>query len=521
MNIIPYPQKCEALNQKITLDKSCEIIGKFLDETTTLKNYLQNFNGNSKTKIVVKQDDKIQEEGYILNCENNQINISASNGKGVFYAVQTLLQLMAGKNTFNACSISDRPQYAWRGFMLDSARHFWTLEDIFVILKTMANLKMNKFHWHLTDDQGWRAEIKKYPLLTTKGTTRKSTGLAVVGHYKQKEPTENKPYGEGLFYSVEDMKAVVALAKSLHIDVIPEIDMPGHLVSAIACYPDLACNSNPVDVSHRWGVMDKIGCCGKDNIYVFVKDVIDELSEIFPYEYFHIGGDEVPKGEWKKCDACQAKIKELGLKDEEDLQGYFNNQISEYLITKGKHMIGWNEILAASNLDKKVICQWWTGAHNSKEKVLKWLQKGGKVILSHCEYVYMDHPYSVRPLKKTYYYSAKTVGINDRTNILGVEIPQWTEYVRERQKFDFNTFARLIAYSEVGWLDDDKKDYDAFEQRLENMRNYFEKFNFKLAPQEAYRGNALKWLRFSRGWKMWRENPNFELELSNQKFLKK
>lgn len=514
LNLIPYPQNCEEKNNKITLDKSTKFSGDFLGEIALLKTYLQKFEGNNNVKVSIKKDNKIEKEGYAIKCQNNNVSIFASSESGVFYASQTLLQLLTGANTFTACDISDRPQYSWRGFMLDSARHFWTLDDIFTILKTMANLKMNKFHWHLTDDQGWRAEIKKYPLLTTKGTTRKSTGLAVVGHSKHKEPTENKSYGEGLFYSVEDMKAVVDLAKSLHIDVVPEVDMPGHLVSAIACYPDLACNSSPVEVSHRWGVMDKIGCCGKDDIYVFVKDVIDELSEIFPYEYFHIGGDEVPKGEWKKCPACQAKIKELGLLDEEDLQGYFNNQISQYLITKGKHMIGWNEILNASNLDKKVICQWWTGAHNSKEKVLNWLNKGGKVILSHSNYVYMDHPYAVRPLKKTYNYTAKTVGISDKSNVLGFEIPQWTEYVRDREKFDFNTFARLITYSEVGWLDDDKKDYDGFENRLESLRNYFEGFGFKLAPKQAYRGKCLKFFATSRGWKKWRENPNFEVELS-------
>ena len=240
-------------------------------------------------------------------------------------------------------TVSDAPKYAYRGFMLDCARHFWTIDKIKQILDVMAALKMNEFHWHLSEDQGWRAEIKKYPLLTEKGSIRNGTQVSPRDSAPDSARVKDAEYGRGLYYTQEQMREIVAYAAQRHIEVIPEIDMPGHMVAAIACYPELSCRGEATEVSPKWGVLDNICCCGKEDVYRFAKDVIDELVEIFPGRFFHIGGDEVPKKRWKECPACQKKIRELGLKDENALQGYFNNQIAEYLRSKGKRMIAWNE----------------------------------------------------------------------------------------------------------------------------------------------------------------------------------
>jgi hexosaminidase len=295
--------------------------------------------------------------------------------------------------------------------------------------------------------------------------------------------------------------------------------MPGHLVAAIACYPELSCTGEKVDVSNRWGVLDNIGCCGKENIYTFVKDVIDELSEIFTGEYFHIGGDEVPKTRWKKCPACQAKIKELGLKDENELQGHFNNEIFKYLKQKGKKMIGWNEVLESSEiLDKDIIAQWWTGdRHSHASKLVKErLKDGGKIILSPWGHVYMDHPYLVRNLEKTYSLSSSAMGLDSNENILGVEAPQWTEYIKSHDKLDFNTFPRLFAISEIAWTNDEHKNYKEFEERLESLRAYFNNLNVILPHAKFYRGESLRFSRTARGWGKWRKKPNFEVKLWNK-----
>ncbi|MDE7336704.1 MAG: beta-N-acetylhexosaminidase, partial [Clostridia bacterium] len=362
----------------------------------------------------------IANEGYEIKRGKDEITIGAATDSGAFYAQVTLRQMMDSEGAIWA-DVKDSPKYPYRGFMLDCSRHFWRKEKIKQLLDVMADVKMNVFHWHLSDDQGWRAEIKKYPLLTQKGTIRRSSALYHPSEDLSKKITKDEKYGEGMFYSQDDMKEIVAYAAKRHIEVVPEIDMPGHMVAAISCYPELSCRGEDAEVSCRYGVMDNICCCGKDATYDFAKDVIDELCEIFPGRYFHIGGDEAPKTRWKQCPDCQKKIKELGLKDENALQGYFNIQIAKYLKSKGKRMIGWNEILDARDImDKDIVAQWWwkysVGNKNEKE----WMSDGGQCLLSLCPYVYMDHSFSMRPLKKTYSFSARKL-TDDDSNVLGME----------------------------------------------------------------------------------------------------
>lgn len=516
MNIIPKPLHEVVKEQTITIGKASKITGDFADTKKFAKKLLSGYEGGENAEIKFLADDKISKEGYVMICDKNGklITISASTEAGAFYGLMTLSQLLGTNNTIHCVDIQDSPKYPYRGFMLDCARHFWTTDKIKQILDIMASLKMNIFHWHLSEDQGWRAEIKKYPLLTQKGCIRKDTPLSLKGYFQNKEPHDGKEYGAGLFYSQDDMREIVAYAGERHIEVVPEIDMPGHMVAAIACYPELSCTGEPTEVSNRWGVMDNICCCGKDNIYNFAKDVIDELCEIFPGRFFHIGGDEVPKTRWEKCPKCQAKIKELGLKDENALQGYFNNQISEYLKTKGKRMIGWNEVLDAHEImDKDTLVQWWIKRKANKNE-FAWMEKGGKLLLSMVNYVYMDHPYNVRPLAKTYSLSAEKLGVMNDENIFGMEIPQWTEYIPNEAKLDMLTFARLVAFSEVCWTSEKKKDYKDFENRLENMRDYFRSINCNICPQKIYRGKTYPRKCFTNAlrWNLWRTYPNYEFD---------
>ena len=523
LNIIPRPVRAEQYNQVIPFSSKTELAGDFGSIFETVSQLLPASEDAPENTLRFVCDKQINKEGYRITCIGQDITIYACDEAGAFYGVMTILQLCAGKDSFYAVDIEDKPRYYHRGFMLDCARHFWSVEKIKQILDIMALLKMNVFHWHLTDDQGWRVEIKKYPLLTEKGSIRKSTALSLTGYNEHKEPRDYTEYGRGLFYTQQQIREVVAYASQRFINIIPEIEMPGHLVSAIACYPELSCTGEPTEVCDRWGVMENIACCGKEDIYNFARDVIDELCELFPYPYFHIGGDEAPKDHWKVCPKCQAKIRELGLKDEEALQAHFNNVIAEYLKSKGKNTVGWNEILKSTEtLDHNIIPQWWIPLDGSvREK--KWLAEGGKMILSILPYVYMDHAYAMRPLEKTYGFGPGSVGIEDDSNILGIEAPQWTEYIRDTEKLDFNTFARLMAIAEAGWTLEENKDYADFESRLEAMRGYFASLGATIPPAWIYHGDTIgdtsglsEDERVQKGYEVWSDDPYFELKLAKQ-----
>lgn len=503
INIIPKPFRIETLGGAVKLGKLCECA--YPNAKSLFAKIFASADDGTTVSIISKES--IAKGGYVLKVNDDGIIIESSSENGAIYAIQTLAQVYDGVNV-PKMNIEDKPQYEWRAFMLDSARHFWSVEHIKNTLDIMSNLKLNVFHWHLTDDQGWRLEIKKYPELTEKGSIRKESQLRVTNPI-----FDGIEYGQGLFYTQEDVKDVIAYAQSLGISVVPEIDMPGHLIAVLSCHPEWSCEGKPVEVSSKWGVMDTIGCCGNDDFYKFVEDILDEVCDLFPFEYFHIGGDEVPKTKWKTCPKCQAKINELGLAGENELQGYFTNYVMQYVAQKGKKLIGWNEILDATTLDKNTVIQWWTPMHG-KGLALNWLASGGKAILSKHQDFYMDHSYIVRPLKKQYNFTYKKLGIKDRTNVLGIEAPQWTEYISTKEKFDFCTYPRMLALAECAWTEDDARDYNEFVNRLETMREYFEKtFGIAMADKFSYEGKHLgAFMREARGWPKWHANPNHELE---------
>lgn len=526
ISIIPKPLSVKEFDGAFELKEQVNIGGAFSDSKNKLAKLLNNCGiktkiSDSDAKIVFEKDNSLDSEEYNLDIQKDKVTITASQESGAFYAVQSirqiaLLDLAKQGDTIkiDCCKINDKPRFKHRAFMLDVGRHFFDKTVVKEFLDQMAMVKMNVFHWHLTEDQGWRIEIKKYPLLTTKGCVRKSTAINSYHHALKGEKHIDEQYGEGKFFTQEDVKEIVAYAQDLHINIIPEIDMPGHLMSAIACYPEISCEGKPVDVNNRWGVMDTIGCVGGDKFMPFIKDIIDEVTQLFPYEYFHIGGDEVPKNKWKVCPKCQAKIKELGLKNENDLQGWFNNQILEYLKTKDKKLIGWNEILEASQLADETIAQWWVKSAQASG-VKGWLNKGNKIVISPCPYVYFDHFYSMKDLKKTYSLDLDRVGLSPKfeSQVLGFEAPQWTEFVRDIPKLHFNTYPRLQAIAEIGWTAKKNKCYKDFDNRLQTYLKILDKFQIGYAPRECYRLKGLNGLnRMIKSVSQWVVNPYYELE---------
>lgn len=516
-NIIPRPMMSKDLDEKIWFSQKTVISGEFSAVADVFKNLIPNARDAEENNLTFIFDKDIAEEGYKILYENGDINIFCSTRAGALYGFMTIIQLAAGNDYFKAVLVDDAPKHSWRGFMLDCSRHFWTLDKIKQVLDYMASIKMNVFHWHLADDQGWRIEIKKYPLLTEKGAIRKGTPCSEA-HMRDKESTYTVgEYGRGLFYTQDDAREIVAYAAERNIMVVPEVDVPGHSSASIACYPELSCTGEEIEVECHFGIFKNVLCCAKPAVYEFIKTIIDELCDIFPAPYFHIGGDEVLPHAWNNCPDCQALMKKEDLKNHVELHRYFNNILVAYLKEKGKQAIGWNEIIS-DNLDESAIPQVWTLF--ALEQARKWAAKGGKTIQSLRTYVYSDMPFSLIPLSKTYNYNPYLEGFTNSDSIMGFEMPLWCEYVPDEKKFDFQAFVRLLAVSEVAWTAIENRNYENFESRLEAMRSYFAGIGINFVPKRIYCGNTFMGAdnmaenkRQEKGRLLWSKNPCCELEL--------
>lgn len=442
--------------------------------------------------INVKQNSDLPKEAYTLEVNKNEIIINSGSEIGAYYAFQSLRQISKyefGVRRVPCCVINDCPKYKWRGQQFDEARHFFGKDEVKRLLDFMFMMKLNVFHWHLTDDIGWRIEIDKYPLLTKIGSKRSYTQI----HGWGSTDTDNTPY-EG-YYTKSDIAEIVDYAEKRGIMIVPEIDFPAHSASALAAYPQLACRELEREVpgylgskipQSVYGIKDwnRPICVGKENTVQFVLDVIDEVSELFPAPYFHIGGDEAPKDEWKKCPHCQKAIRDNGLKNEEDLQGWFNNIVCRHLRKKGKKMIGWNEVLKAGNLDKNVIVQYWTPRRD--RNVEKYCESGGNVILSNHQAFYFDMPYAQYPLGNTYNYSPEKYRIsNENDNVLGLEAEAWTEWIDGREKLDLMLFPRMQALAENAWSQAQNKSFDGFLERLESFKRFFKLLDVNYAENSV------------------------------------
>ena len=436
-------------------------------------------NNNSSKKITFKIDDSINnDEGYELDVSKNDITIKSKYAKGAFYAVQSLLQLLplpSSANTFKiACiNIKDEPQFKYRGMHLDVGRHFFSVDFIKKYIDLMARLKMNTFHWHLTEDQGWRIEIKKYPKLQEIAAFRNET---LIGHYNdQPHQFNGKPYGG--FYTQEQIKEVVAYAKTRQVTIIPEIEMPGHSQAAIAAYPELGCTGKQVEVATKWGVFDEV-YCPKESTFKFLEDVIDEVLTLFPGKYIHIGGDEAPKTNWKNCAHCQKLIKKEGLKDEHGLQSYFIARMEKYINTKGKQIIGWDEILEGGLAPNATVMSW-----RGTSGAVQAAKEGHDVILTPGSHCYFDHYQSENeneplaiggflPLEKVYHFNPIPEELTDKeaTYVLGAQGNVWTEYMQTEKQVEYMAYPRAVALSEVLWSSSKHKNYSDFINRLEQYQ---------------------------------------------------
>lgn len=383
------------------------------------------------------QNDALPPEGYILNITERDITVSASTKKGFFYADKTLGQLNFLYEKLPVMRIDDEPEYAYRSFMLDVSRHFFDKEYVKKLIKTIASFKMNKLHLHLTDDQGWRIEIEKYPLLTEVGGKRAGTR------------GDNVPHSG--YFTKADIKEILKCGEENFVEVIPEVDFPGHFAAAIAAYPNLSCDGEKINVREYFGISPFIACAGKEKTLEFMKDVLREIAELFPSKYFHLGGDEASKAKWLKCPDCQKKMEKLGIKDEDSLQTYVFNELSDYLRGLGKTVICWNDGFSGGKIDENVILQHWKEDSSAKKITREELNKGRKIIASPFFKYYLDYPHGMTSLKKTYGYLPDKDFKNHAGQILGVECPLWTEFVATEKRADFMSFPRAFAVAERGW----------------------------------------------------------------------
>lgn len=394
-------------------------------------------------------------ESYRMEISEKSILIASPGEAGLFYALQTLKQiLLSGGLQIPSLVIEDCPLYAYRGFMLDVGRYFYPVDEVKHFIDMMAVHKLNVFHWHLTEDQGWRVEIKKYPRLTEFGSRRSHTNFGFRPH--------------GGFYTQAEIREVVAYAHAKYIKVIPEIDMPGHMQSAIACYPELSCFDRKLPVATHWGVKHDILCAGKESTYQFVFNVLDELIPLFPDGCFHIGGDEAVKMRWRLCPHCQALMKKAGLKDEEELQQSFMSRINRHLKEQGvaSMMWNWDSVEATEWLDRDIIWQMCGMPHNTQAEI----SAGRRMVNSVSFPYYLDLPYGWFNLQNTYENTPEIPGIDAASaqNLLGLEAPLWTEYVPNMKKADYCTYPRLGAIAEIAWTTPQNRSWAHFLQKLDD-----------------------------------------------------
>lgn len=481
LNVIPYPVLIEKHEGFFVLNPSTVIThGKGLEsKARQLIDYLYpatgfNFKvGNSNNKsnqILLNINENLKNlgvEGYTIEVDQHRILIEASHTKGLFYAFQTLLQLLPMEIFRHAkveetewlipnCSIKDTPQFEWRGLMIDYSRTFWNKRITRKYIDVMAFYKLNKLHMHLTDDQGWRIEIIEYPKLTD---------IASKFDTSYHEPQEREGY-----FSQSDIKEIITYAAERNIEIIPEIEMPGHSSEVFSVYPELSCKGDTLKI-HPFilgpGIHKEIFCAGNEETYVFLHNVLSEIIELFPSKYIHIGGDEAPKDHWKECAKCQQRIKDEGLKDEDELQSWFIKQIEAYLSTHNKTMIGWDEIVEGG-LSKTATVMYWRGW---KEEVPDFvLNHGNNIIMTPTSHCYFDYTYETISTKKVYSYYPVPADVRKeyKEKILGVQANYWSHLNRNEPEMDRQIFPRLLALAEVGWIEESAKNWDRFKLRLDH-----------------------------------------------------
>jgi hexosaminidase len=513
LGIIPAPVSVKKTAGEFVLSQETVLLADSLSNKSVvfLEDYLQNKamlhikpkanTGqavNNSIVLTAAGTDNLPADGYRLTITPNNITI-AGKGAGLFYGIQTLIQLMPADRSATArlpcVQIEDYPRFGYRGLMLDVCRHFFSVEFIKKYIDLMAAYKLNNFHWHLTDDQGWRIEIKKYPKLTEIGGRRAQT---LIGNYHDRTPQQfdNTPYGG--YYTQDQIRDVVKYAADRYINIIPEIEMPGHSEAALAAYPELSCDpAQTYKVSETWGVFRDV-YCPSETTFNFLEDVLTEVMDLFPSKYIHIGGDEVPMDVWKESAFCQQLIKQLKLKDEHGLQSYFVQRIEKFVNSKGRSIIGWDEILEGGLAPNATVMSWrgedgGIQAAKMNHDVIMTPSSAG-LYIDHAQGKLNNEPLGIggySPLSKTYSYDPTPESLNadQKKHILGVQANLWTEYIATENKAEYMLLPRMLALSEVAWTQLDKKNYTDFSDiRLPGHLAWLDKNNFDYRVPPAIGG---------------------------------
>lgn len=481
-NLIPYPTSVEwksggfALKNGVTIfaDKAAQPIATYLQDvlsknhgvSSEVKVLTPDANTKKAISFALVTDEKFGDQGYELSVSSSEVTVKAKDIQGLFASVSTLQQLIPvdGKRQLTAVKIFDKPQFGWREVMLDVGRHFYNKEQVKRYIDLVALYKFNRFHWHLTEDQGWRIEIKKYPKLTEDGAWR----------------TEIDGTRYGGFYTQEDIKDVVAYATSRGITIIPEIEMPGHSVAALTAYPELSCTGGPFEVRNTWGVADDVYCAGNEKTFTFVQDVLTEVMNLFPSEYIHIGGDECPKARWEKCPKCQQRIADNGLKNEHELQSYFIRRIEKFLNDNGRRLIGWDEILEGGLAPNATVQLWRDWDH-----AVKAATEGHDVIMTPTSHCYFDYLQKNLPLDKVYSLNPIPENLDPQyhKHILGAGANLWTERIPGSDRADYMLFPRIQAIAECLWNGKSRQSYDKFLERVRKEYVRWDKMGVKFGPE--------------------------------------
>ena len=498
LTVVPYPDKVEMkcgtfsaagagfqISEDID-EASVKVIERFAENLALASGQTSKIKSNaSNTGFVFSLDASMPSEAYSIKIGRKSVKVSASALNGFNYAVQTLKQMLPVEIFGNAvaadadwtlpcCEINDAPRFSYRGMHMDVSRHFFDVDAVKRYLDVMEIHKLNTLHWHLTDDQGWRVEIKKYPKLTEVGSIRNKT---VIGHISRSNEYDYTRYGEGYWYSQEEIKDIIAYAAGKGITIIPEIDLPGHMLAALAAYPQFGCTGGPYEVWGDWGISDDVLCAGNEEAMLFLEDILSEICDLFPAEYVHIGGDECPKVRWETCPCCQAKIRELGLEDDDKhkavhyLQSYVMARMEKFINAKGKRIIGWDEILEGEVAPDATIMSW-RGVAGGLEAV----RLGHDAIMTPNTFFYLDYyqsddkenePLAIGgylPVEKCYSYEPFTADMTDeeKAHIRGVQANLWTEYIPDEAQLQYMLLPRMAALSEVQWCQAENKDWERF-----------------------------------------------------------
>lgn len=468
------------------MERNAQFLARYVNDATGMT--LSVVPGKAKKGIRLVLDKKVSgEEAYTIMVDKKGVTIAGSTPKGVFYGVQTLRKsLPVGTATvvrLPSVKISDSPRFVHRGMMLDCSRHFFPLEFVKRYIDLIAMHNMNVFHWHLSDDQGWRIEIKKYPELTIKGSRRSGT---VIGYNTALD--DSIPYGG--YYTQEQAREIVEYARQRYVTVIPEIDMPGHMLAALATYPELGCTGGPYEVGHRWGIYKDVLCVGNDKIYDFCEGVLDEIMQIFPSKLIHIGGDETPTEVWEKCPKCIKRAEDNNMTVKQ-VQSYFTSRIEKYVNSRGRRIIGWDEILGGDISQSAVIQSWRDTKHGRIAA-----EAGHDVIMSPTSHCYFDYSQADEknskyeptlcggyiPVEKVYAFEPcdENLSESSRPHILGVQANIWAEYLLYPNQVEYQAMPRMAALAEVQWTSG-KKDYQAFLKRLNRLVSFYDLYKLTYA----------------------------------------